>query len=122
MVARWYKESGLQTVFQSNPRHGAEHPREDANMKTHLAARYFLTLVVVLLASCGGGSGGSSPPAAPTGLSYSQAPTFVVGVAISPLTPTVMGTVTAYAVSPALPGGLSLSASIGAITGTPTAA
>jgi hypothetical protein len=105
----------------SEPRHGAEYPREDADMKTHLAVQYFLSFVVVSLASCGGGSGGSSLPAAPTNLSYSQAPTFVVGVAISPLTPTVKGTVTSYAVSPALPGGLSLNTSTGAITGTPTA-
>jgi len=91
---------------------------------------YALCFAALLFASCGGGSGGSppvgsppagSPPAAPTGLSYPRAPTFVVGKAISPLTPTVTGTVTAYAVSPSLPAGLSLSTSTGAISGTPTA-
>lgn len=89
-------------------------------MNTHPAVRHILCLAAVLLASCGGGSG-SSGPAAPTSLSYSQAPTFVVGKAISPLTPTVTGTVTAYAVSPSLPDGLSLNTSTGAISGTPTA-
>jgi hypothetical protein len=89
-------------------------------MNTHPAVRHILCLAAVLLASCGGGSDGS-PPAAPTGLSYPQAPTFVVGKAISPLTPTVTGSVTAYSVSPSLPGGLSLSTSTGAISGTPTA-
>jgi hypothetical protein len=87
---------------------------------TRLARLTALVLLSVLLASCGGG--GSSSTAPPTGLSYPQAPAFVIGVAISPLTPTVMGTVTAYAVSPALPGGLNLNTSTGAITGTPTAA
>lgn len=91
-------------------------------MKPHFAARYFLSLAVVLLASCSGGSGGSSPPAAPTGLTYPPAPKFVVGIAISPLTPTVRGTVTAYSVSPALPDGLSLNTGTGAISGTPTSA
>jgi Putative Ig domain len=88
----------------------------------HPTVRYVLSLAALLLASCGGGSGGgSSLPAAPTALSYSQAPTFVMGKAISPLTPTVTGSVTAYAVNPSLPGGLSLSTSSGAISGTPTA-
>jgi hypothetical protein len=87
---------------------------------------FYALCFAVALASCGGGSGGSPtpgspPPAAPTALSYHRAPTFVVGRAISPLTPTVTGTVAAYAVSPSLPAGLSLSASTGAISGTPTA-
>ena len=36
------------------------------------------------------------------------------------ITPTVTGTVTSYSVSPALPAGLSLNASNGQISGTPT--
>jgi hypothetical protein len=44
-----------------------------------------------------------------------------VGSVISQDTPTVGGTVTGYAVSPALPGGLSLNATTGTISGTPTA-
>src|SRR5205823_2217458 len=47
--------------------------------------------------------------------------TATVGQAITTDTPTVNGTVTAYSVSPALPAGLSLSTTTGAITGTPTA-
>ena len=91
--------------------------------------RGLLCFVVMLLVACGGGSGNSppadapppvSPPAAPPDLAYSQAPTFVVGVAIPPLTPTVTGTVTSYAVNPSLPAGLSLGASTGVISGTPT--
>jgi len=74
--------------------------------------------VAVLLAACGGGGGGGTP--APSGLSYPKAPAFVVGQAISSLSPTVTGTVSAYSVSPALPAGLSLSASTGVISGTPT--
>jgi hypothetical protein len=45
----------------------------------------------------------------------------VVGTAITPLTPSVSGTVSEYTVSPALPAGLSLSATTGTISGTPTA-
>jgi Putative Ig domain len=94
-----------------------------AGTNTRLTWRYVHCVVAVLLASCGGGSGGSgsAPPAAPTDLSYSQPPAFVVGKAISPLTPTVMGLVTSYSVAPSLPDGLSLNASSGAISGTPTA-
>ncbi len=70
--------------------------------------------------SGGGGGGGGSTPA-PTNLSYPAAPAFVVGKVISPLSPSVTGTVTTYSVSPELPAGLSLSASTGVISGTPTA-
>ncbi len=41
-----------------------------------------------------------------------------IGQAISPITPTTIGT--AFSVSPALPAGLSLNTSNGTITGTPT--
>jgi hypothetical protein len=41
---------------------------------------------------------------------------------VATLTPTVTGTVTSWAVSPALPAGLSLETSTGVISGTPTAA
>lgn len=95
-------------------------------MKNPFFARLFLLLSVVLIVSCGGGSSSSSSPppanAAPTGLSYPQPPTLVMGTEISPLTPTVMGTGITYAISPALPAGLSLDTGTGAITGTPTAA
>ena len=94
------------------------------SLKKHFAMRYFLFLFAVLLASCGGDSSGPPssipPPAAPTSLSYLQPPAFVIGTEISPLTPTVMGTMITYSVSPMLPGGLTLDSGTGAISGTPT--
>ena len=60
--------------------------------------------------------------AAPSGLSYPSPQTFNQNSAISVLNPTVTGTVTSYSVSPALPSGISLNTSSGAISGTPTVA
>lgn len=61
--------------------------------------------------------------AAPSNLVYSQTTiSATVGQAITPDIPTVTGTVSSYRVSPALPAGLSLNTSTGAISGTPTAA
>ncbi len=85
-----------------------------------------LLLASLLLASCGGGGGGggsgSAPPVttAPFDLQYPAAPVFVTNTAIAPLTPTVVGEVTSYGVSPALPAGLSLNITTGVISGTPT--
>ena len=61
---------------------------------------------------------------APSGLSYSANPvTYDRGTAITPNMPTSSGgPVVSYSVSPALPGGLSLSATTGVISGTPIAA
>jgi hypothetical protein len=78
--------------------------------------------VATSLTSCGGGGGGGSGPAAPASLSYSSPATAVVGLASTALSPTVIGNVTTYAVSPALPAGLTLNSSTGVITGTPSAA
>jgi hypothetical protein len=88
-----------------------------------LAAQPFLLFALFLLVSCGGGGGGgnSSGPAPPTALSYATPQSYIVGVAIAPLSPSVSGTATSYAASPALPAGLSLNASTGVISGTPTA-
>ncbi len=64
----------------------------------------------------------SSSGSAPSGLEYPQSSIVAtVGTAIVTDTPTVTGTVTSYAVTPTLPAGLNLSASTGAISGTPTA-
>jgi hypothetical protein len=71
--------------------------------------------------SGGGGTGGGTGGAAPSALSYSSPVTATVGTAITPLSPTVTGTVTSYSVNPALPTGLSLDTSSGVISGTPTA-
>jgi hypothetical protein len=59
---------------------------------------------------------------APTDLSYTTPDTFVHGSAITPLDPTVDGIVDTYSVSPSLPAGLSINATTGVISGTPTAA
>jgi hypothetical protein len=70
------------------------------------------------------GCGQTTRSVAPTGLTYSSNPaTYTVGVAIAPNNPSSSGgAVASYAVSPALPAGLSLSTTTGVITGTPTAA
>jgi len=65
----------------------------------------------------------SPPPAvAPSSLAYSSIPvTYTKGIAITANTPTSSGgAVTSYAVSPALPVGLTLNPSTGVISGTPT--
>ena len=82
-------------------------------------------LASLLLAACGGGGGGgagSAPPVTtpPSDLQYPAAPAFVVGTAIAALTPTVVGNVTSYSVSPALPAGLILNTASGVISGIPT--
>jgi hypothetical protein len=88
-----------------------------------------LVLTVALagaLIACGGGGGSGSPappsmsPAPPSSLSYPTPQSYPAGTAIMPLTPTVTGNVTSYSVSPRLPPGLSIDATNGAISGTPT--
>ena len=76
----------------------------------------FPYLLMALAAGCGGGA--SSAP--PSGLTYATPQTFTTGVAITALTPTVTGKVKSYSVSPALPPGLSLKATTGQISGTPS--
>jgi hypothetical protein len=93
-------------------------------MRYTQALRGLLLNSLILLGSCGGGGGGggSGGPIAPSGLSYPTAPAFVVGQAITPLTPTVSGQVASYSVDQSLPAGLTLSTSSGVISGTPTTA
>ena len=56
-------------------------------------------------------------------ITYATPQTYIAGTAISSLSPTVSGgTPTGYAVSPALPAGLTMSATTGSISGTPTVA
>jgi len=71
----------------------------------------------VLLVGCGGSA------KAPSSLGYgTNAAVYTKGVPIPPDSPTSSGgAVTAYSVSPALPAGLTLSATTGILSGTPTA-
>ncbi|HEY2779475.1 MAG TPA: Ig domain-containing protein [Steroidobacteraceae bacterium] len=90
-------------------------------------ARLSLGLAVLMLAACdhhGQDSGGQdmSGGTAPAGLTYSSPVSAVAGTAMTPLSPTVSGTVTNYSVTPALPTGLSIDSTGGTISGTPTAA
>ncbi len=86
----------------------------------HRPFRAALAFGLLLLAACGGGGGSEAPPAsnAPSHLTYPQrAIVREVGEAIAPLAPSVQGTVTAYAVAPALPSGLALDPATGVISG-----
>ncbi len=86
-------------------------------------------LLAILLSACGGSGGsgggaGSGGVGTPSALSYStSAPVYTVGVAITTNSPSSSGgAVTSYAVSPALPAGLSLNTVTGVISGTPSSA
>jgi polyhydroxybutyrate depolymerase len=90
--------------------------------------RVFVSLfLTAAIAACGGGGGSGAstgtPPftAAPSALSYAGPQTYAVGTTITALNPTVTGAVASYSVSPALPAGLSLHATSGQISGTPSA-
>ena len=82
-----------------------------------------IILISVVVAACGGDSSQAPGIVAPTGLAYSVNPAvYTVGTAITANTPSSSGgAVTSYSVSPALPGGLSLSTTTGVISGNPTA-
>ncbi|MFK7740897.1 MAG: kelch repeat-containing protein [Planctomycetota bacterium] len=73
--------------------------------------------------SGGGGGTGGGASQDPGSLQYSNNPvTYVMGEAIAANVPTLgSGVATSYTIAPALPSGLSLDASSGVITGTPTA-
>ncbi|MCB1144999.1 MAG: putative Ig domain-containing protein [Leptospiraceae bacterium] len=59
----------------------------------------------------------------PSGLSYSGSPySYTNGVTITALNPSITGTATAYAVSPAFPTGISINSTTGVISGTPSVA
>jgi mono/diheme cytochrome c family protein len=83
------------------------------------AAPLFGLFMTLTLGACGGGSG-VSPQPPPSGLSYNSPAIAIVGTATN-FAPTVTGDVQSYAVSPALPNGLSLNSASGVIGGTPTA-
>jgi hypothetical protein len=95
-------------------------------LQTRALLRAVLLLVAAVLfgALVGCSSSGSSPTTtAPTNLVYPQTTiAATTGQAISTNTPTVTGPVTTYSVAPALPAGLSLNPTTGAISGSPTGA
>jgi hypothetical protein len=76
--------------------------------------------LAALTISCGGGTG-PIQGTAPSDLTYTSPLNAVVGAAITPLSPSVNGTVAGYSVNPELPSGLSLNTTTGVISGTPTA-
>ena len=80
-----------------------------------------LTGVFLLLCGCGGGNSPTVQP--PSALSYATGTAvYTQDTAITANAPTSSGgAVTSYTVSPALPAGLTVSASTGVISGTPTA-
>ena len=84
-----------------------------------------LTLPLTILSACGGGGGGHSaanPGVAPSGLAYSENfSVYMVDASHAALTASVTGTVTQWSVTPALPAGLALNPTTGAIAGTPHA-
>ncbi|MEY2667979.1 MAG: hypothetical protein RJA59_617, partial [Pseudomonadota bacterium] len=94
---------------------------------TSISIRPVATTTYVLTARNAGGTSTSSVTvtlsAAPAGLTYATNPaSYPAGVTIAPNLPSSTGgAITSYAVSPALPAGLSLDPTTGAITGTPAA-
>ena len=72
----------------------------------------------VALASCGGGGGGL---AAPSSLAYATNPAvYPLGVEVTNDASSMGGAVDSYAISPALPAGLTFDVATGTISGTPT--
>ena len=88
------------------------------------AAKAMVAATLLVIAACGGGGGSTPaptpPPVAPSGLTYTSPVPTNVGTAMTTLNPTVTGTVTTYQATPALPAGLAINATTGAISGTPT--
>lgn len=91
--------------------------RKGGALHPNTGVRAVWLAAMVLLGGCGGGGSHSTP------LSYAPSSlTFVVGTAITPVVPTASQSLSSFTVTPALPGGLSLNAANGTISGTPTAA
>jgi PQQ-like domain/Putative Ig domain len=96
--------------------------RAASRISAYFPVRIALGVVFAITAACGGGSnsGPASSGTPPSALSYPSPQTYTVGAAITPLSPTVTGTVASYAIAPDLPDGLQINPTTGQITGTPT--
>ncbi len=85
-----------------------------------------VTFLALFMVGCGGGGAGGTPPPPPpevAALSYFISTIAEVGTAYGPWPPSVSGgSASAFAVTPALPAGLSLDPNTGVIGGTPQAA
>src|SRR5512146_2305817 len=97
----------------------------ERNHRSQIAFAAFGCLLLALSAGCGGGGSSIHPPpteAAPSNLQYPHTSiAATIRQAITPDVPPVPGIATSYTAAPALPAGLSLNTSTGAISGTPTA-
>jgi hypothetical protein len=110
-------------------RHGEE-ARDDSVAATNSLERlmrstrcWFAVLMIWIFVMCGcGGGSSSSKTQPPAGLAYTTATAvYQVGTAITTNSPSSTGgAVSSYSVNPALPLGLAISSSTGAISGTPT--
>ncbi len=109
----------------NNPPSDSTQPGRACALWLRAAAMLSFAPLLALTIACGGGGGSGTPPppSAPSNLQYPDSPVFYRdGAAIAPNVPTVQGgAVTTWSVTPALPAGLALSSTTGAISGTPTA-
>jgi hypothetical protein len=116
-------DAAIPLLSPRNKKKGASTP---GNHNMEIRISVCGVFLCALLASCGGGGGGgeSGPPPvpAPSALSYSSPQNLRMSSAMTPLTPGVTGSVTSYAISPALPAGLTFDTVTGRISGTPTVA
>lgn len=113
-------------------RDGSQEADPQGSHRMSRSYRVFATAIAALglaLSSCGGGGGGgssgASPPSGPgPAVAYNSSYySFTNGVPSATITPTSTGgAVSSWSVQPALPAGLTLDATTGAISGTPTAA
>jgi N-acetylneuraminic acid mutarotase len=99
--------------------------RSIARARNQTVGLFLAALVAAAQSGCGGSSSAVGNPqtvAPPSALTYAADPaTYVKGVAISSNSPQSSGgPVASYAISPALPGGLSFDTTSGMVTGTPT--